>query len=511
MEQLTGMDASFLYFETANAPTHIGSFAIYDQSTAPGGRVTFTGILRNVQKRLHLARCFRQRLVQVPLDLDHPYWMEDPDFDIEFHVRHIALPHPGDWRQLCIQVARIHARPLDLTKPLWEMYVIEGLDSVVGVPEGSFAVFTKIHHAAIDGVSGAQLASAVHDLNPNDQPPEPVHEWVPEEDPGLAGLAVLTTLNNIRTPFKFARVLGQTAPRLAALFSGGGDEEVEGAAEVPRTRFNAPVSSHRVVEGRNFSLDSIREIRKSVPGCTVNDVILTIVGGGLRRYLEDHRELPRESLVAMAPISVRTEAELNTAGNRISVMFATLYTDTADSIERLEKVYHGTRESKAASEAVGARTMTDVTQFMPGMLAGLAARLYTRLGLANNVSPFLNTVVTNVPGPQIPLYFTGARMVSLYGLGPVMDGMGLIHPVFSYNGQISISFTSCRQMLPDPEFYGDCLQESFDELLAATKHVLAVRKPAQRKATKRKVTKKKAAKKVAKKSPPRKARKRAAR
>jgi WS/DGAT/MGAT family acyltransferase len=157
MQQLTGMDASFLYFETPNAPTHIGSFAIYDQSTAPDGKVTFKGILRNVESRLHLARCFRQRLVYVPLDLDHPYWIEDPEFDLEFHIRHIALPHPGDWRQLCIQVARIHARPLDLSKPLWEMYVIEGLDSVEGVPKGSFAVFTKIHHAAIDGVSGAEL------------------------------------------------------------------------------------------------------------------------------------------------------------------------------------------------------------------------------------------------------------------------------------------------------------------------------------------------------------------
>ena len=283
MEQLSGMDASFLYFETAQAPMHIGSFAIYDQSSAPGGVVTFKGILSNIEKRLHLARCFRQRLVQVPFDFDHPYWIEDPSFDIEFHVRHIALPHPGDWRQLCIQVARIHARPLDLNKPLWEMYVIEGLDSVAGVPERSFAVFTKIHHAAIDGVSGAELAAAVHDLTPDAEPSPPNHDWVPEELPSFMGLVTRTALNNVRYPFRFAQALGRTAPGLAAMLQGASSADVEGSGPVPRTRFNGTVSSHRVVEGRDFSLAEIREIRQCVPGSTVNVVVHTICSGALRR------------------------------------------------------------------------------------------------------------------------------------------------------------------------------------------------------------------------------------
>jgi WS/DGAT/MGAT family acyltransferase len=171
MEQLSGMDATFLNMETARAPLHISSLSIYDQSSAPGGLVTFKGILANVERRLPLARCFRQRVVFAPLGLDHPYWIEDPDFDLEFHVRHIALPKPGDWRQLCIQVARIHARPLDLAKPLWEMYVIEGLDGVEDLPSGSFAIMSKIHHAAIDGVSGMEIVSAIHDLEPDAEPP----------------------------------------------------------------------------------------------------------------------------------------------------------------------------------------------------------------------------------------------------------------------------------------------------------------------------------------------------
>jgi WS/DGAT/MGAT family acyltransferase len=464
VQQLSGADASFLYFETGNAPTHVGSFAIYDQSTAPSGKVTFKGILANVERRLHLARCFRQKLVRVPMDLDHPYWIEDPEFDLEFHVRHIALPRPGDWRQLCIQVARIHSRPLDLGRPLWEMYVIEGLDNVEGVPPGSFALLTKIHHAAIDGVSGIELAGAIHDTAPDAEPPPPEKPWVPEREPGFLELTTRTTLNNIRNPFRFGRVLGRSAPGLVRSFRASPHEEVESSGPVPRTRFNGTISPHRVVEGRSFSLQDIRDIRKRVPGATVNDAILTVCSGALRKYLEFHKDLPKESLVAMAPISVRTKEEEGTAGNKVSAMAVTLYSDEPDPLERLGRVHRGTQASKATAEAIGARTMTDITQFVPGLLAGLAARLYTRLGLANAVKPILNTVVTNVPGPQIPLYFSGARMVRFFGVGPVMDGMGIIHLVLSYAGRISISITSCRDMMPDPGFYAECLQASFDEL-----------------------------------------------
>ncbi len=464
MQQLSGMDASFLYFETNNAPTHIGSFGIYDQSSAPGGKVTFKGILANVERRLHLARCFRQKLVHVPMDLDHPYWIEDPDFDLEFHVRHIALPQPGDWRQLCIQAARIHARPLDLSKPLWEMYVIGGLDNVEGAPHGSFAVLTKIHHAAIDGVSGAELAAAVHDLEVEGNPPPAEKEWKPEPDPSLLELTSSYATNLIRDPFRFARTVRRVAPGISNMLRGTKEIDVENSGPVPRTRFNGTVSGHRVIEARMFSLDDIRRIRKLVPGATVNDVVLAVCSGALRQYLKAHDELPTESLVAMAPISVRTEDEEGEAGNKISAMSVTLYSDEANPVERLRKVHEGTKTSKATAEAVGARTMTDITQFLPGALSGLAARLYTRMGLANSIQPFLNTVITNVPGPQIPLYFTGARLVALHGMGPVMDGMGLIHPVFSCSGKISIGVTACRQMMPDPGFYAECLQTSFDQL-----------------------------------------------
>jgi diacylglycerol O-acyltransferase len=347
------------------------------------------------------------------------------------------------------------------------MYVIEGLDNVEGVPVGAFAVLTKIHHAAIDGVSGAELAGAIHDISPDAEPPPPEKRWIPEREPGFVELSLRTTLNNIRYPFRFARVLGQNAPGLVNLFRSSPVEEVENSGPVPRTRFNGTITPHRVVEGRCFLLQEIRDIRKRMPGATVNDVILTVCSGAMRKYLAFHKELPETSLVAMAPISVRSGSEEGTAGNKISAMSVTLHSDEIDPLERLRKVYRGTQSSKATAEAVGARTMTDITQFMPGALAGLAARLYTRLGLANAVKPFLNTVITNVPGPQIPIYFTGAKMVGFYGMGPVMDGMGIIHPVFSFAGRISISVTACRDMMPDPAFYARCLQASFDELLDA--------------------------------------------
>ena len=467
MEQLSGMDASFLYFETPNQPMHIGGLCVYDPATAPGGFVRFKDILGTIESRLHLARTFRQRVVRVPLDLDHPYWVNDADFDIEFHVRHIALPKPGDWRQLCIQTARLHARPLDTTKPLWEFYVIEGLDNVGGLPDGSFAIVSKIHHAAIDGVSGAEITGAIHDLEPNGAVPPPTGPWLADRDPSAAELMMRTWANNVRQPFRFARVLADTVPAVARVTRGVREERFTATHPVPRTRFNGTVSPHRVVDGRSFNLGVIKGIRKAVPGATVNDVVLTVVGGALRRYLSAHNELPETSTVAMAPISVRDKNQKGAQGNRVSAMAVQLHSDIPDPLDRLNTVNAGTVRSKALTEAVGAKLMTDFSQFIPSSLAGLAARLYTRAGLANRIRPVFNCVVTNVPGPQVPLYSGGARLVTQFGLGPVVDGMALIHPVFSYCGEITISFTSCREIMPDPEFYAACIEESFHELREA--------------------------------------------
>lgn len=469
MQQLSGLDASFIYLETPEAPMHVASICIYDPSTAPSGRVTFKGILAYLQARLHLARAFRQKAVQVPLGLDHPYWVEDGNFDLEYHVRHIALPKPGDWRQLCIQAARLHSRILDLSRPLWEIYVIEGLDNVKGVPPGSFALVQKTHHAAIDGVSGMEMASAIHEQSPEAGSPEGVDDWAPETAPTSWKMLSTAAVNNTMRPMHFSRVLARTVPGVGRVQRQVRRQQLQlPAVTAPRTRFNGSVSSHRVVEGRRFSLADVRAAKGAVEGATVNDAVLATVGGALRRYLEDKGELPEESLRAMAPISVRAESEKSAAGNQVSAMLVSLGTDVADPLERLVAVRDSTHQSKEFTNALGARTLTEYSQFIPGGLAALAARTSSRFGLANRANPIVNAVVTNVPGPQSPLYFAGARMVTMLGMGPVTDGMALIHPITSYCGELVIGVTSCRDMMPDPGFYGDCIEESFAELVKAT-------------------------------------------
>jgi len=467
MEQLSGMDASFLYFETKNAPMHIGSVAIYDQSTVPGGVLAFKEILKNYEARLHMSRAFRQRLAFVPANLDHPYWFEDPDFDIEFHVRHIALPHPGDWRQLCIQVARLHSRALDTNRPLWEFYVLEGLDNVEGIPKGSFAIVSKVHHAIIDGVSGAEMVAAIHDLKPDAKPEPPEEAWVPEREPLALELLARTAGHTAVQPFRMANVVARSVPALARAGLKMSTGELKSSGPVPRTRFNGCVSPHRVFEGRSFDINDLKFIRTTVPGATINDVVLTVCGGALRKYLADKEELPGDSLVAMTPISVRAPDAQKSAGNQVSAMTVAIGTDIADPMKRLETVFEHTTNSKELTNAVGAKTMTDYTQFIPSTTAGLAARLYTGLGLANRMKLPMNCVITNVPGPNVPLYMTGARLVTQFGTGPILDGMGLIMPVFSYGGQITISITSCREMVPDPGFFAECIQDSFEELMKA--------------------------------------------
>lgn len=484
MQQLSGQDASFVYLETPSTPMHIGSVGIYDPSTAPGGAVRFKQILNFVESRLAGARSFRQRLVRVPFDLDHPYWIEDPDFDVEFHIRHIALPQPGDWRQLCIQVARLHARPLDLSKPLWEFTIVEGLDNIEGLPKGCFALVSKVHHAAIDGMSGVEMSAAVHDLDASMTARVANDDWTPDDRPGIADLLIRGYFNALRRPFQVVETINRSIPGMARLGSsvGKGEVSLSNARMAPKTRFNGKVGGHRVFDAVPLPLADIRAIKDRVEGATVNDVILAIVGGGLRHYLAAKGELPGETMTAMAPISVRAEGEKGALGNLVSAMVVGLGSHIADPMERLAFVHAEAVNSKAMTNAVGARTLTDYSQLIPSALAGLAARLYTRVGAANMHDPVYNTVVTNVPGSRVPLYFAGAKMVAMYGLGPILDSMALINTIYSYVDTIAISFTSDRDAMPDPALYADGLRQAFEELKGAAQAPAPVVAKAARKA-----------------------------
>jgi WS/DGAT/MGAT family acyltransferase len=283
-------------------------------------------------------------------------------------------------------------------------------------------------------------------------------------------LLLNATRNSLTKPMHFARVVGRTVPGAGQALQSLRQNQASAPpmpGTMPRTRFNSSVGPDRVFDGISLPFAAFKTIRQAVPGATVNDVVLTIVGGALRRYLDALGELPAPPMIAMAPISTRTKGEMGTQGNQVSMMLVSLGTDVAKPIDRLSAVYASTTSSKELASAVGAKTLSDYSEFIPAAVAGLAARLYTRNGLANRHNPIFNTVVTNVPGPQVPLYCCGAKMVAYYGMGPVFDGMGLIHPVLSYNGRLTISFTSAREMIPEPSVYAACLQDSFDDLLRA--------------------------------------------
>jgi WS/DGAT/MGAT family acyltransferase len=492
------MDSSFVAMESPNSPMHIGSVLIYNPETAPGGFVRFKDILSFISSRMQLSRTMRQRLVRVPFDLDYPYWIEDPNFDLEYHVRHVALPKPGDWRQLCIQAARIHARPMDLTRPPWEFTVVEGLDNVRDFPPGCFAFVTKVHHAAIDGMSGIDLMEALHTVTPSTAPPNTPDEWKPEKIPTPVELLGKSYVNAIINPFKQAQVAAQTVPGIASAIKGliARDFKLTSDWVPPRTRFNRTISPHRVVEGRSFPLADVKSIRALLPEAKVNDVALAIVGGALNKYLSAKGDLPKATMTAMAPISVRSNDEKGDMGNQVSAMVAPLGSHIADPAERLDYVFSQTKNSKAMTNALGARTMTEVSKVNPLLYMALGAQLFSRVSVAHRLAMPFNTVVTNVPGPPISIYSSGARMESMaLSLICLTDGLGLAHVVQSYVDEAIISFTACRDIMPDPEFYSECLQESFEDLLAAAKAVEAAPKakaPAKKAPTKKAATSAKA-------------------
>ncbi len=463
MQQISGLDATFIFMETENAPMHIGSVGIFDPSTAPGGVVRFKRIIQTVKERAHLAPYLRQRLIEVPFNADFPYWVKDASFDPEFHIRHIALPKPGDWRQLCIQVARLHARKLDRSKPLWELYIIEGLDNVKGIPPGCFAMVTKLHHAAIDGVSSQAIAATLCDATPEIREVDGADQWQADKPPTPLELTSMAIQNNATRPFRYFEFLQKSIPAWTSAIESSISGALAPPPSVPRTRFNRVVSPHRVFEAVSFSLDKVKAI-KTEAGGTVNDVVLAICAGALRRYLLEKEELPELSLVSMCPVNVRDPNAAASAGNQVVSMAVPLHTEIEDAKERLAAICSSTKDAKAYTNAISAKSMMEMAEFIPMELSVMGARVAAEQGMANFTTPEFNTVITNVPGPSVPFYSNGAKHIRGWGTGPCVDGNGLFHSVGSYCGELNISVTCCREMMPDPSRYAGFLNESFQEL-----------------------------------------------
>jgi WS/DGAT/MGAT family acyltransferase len=440
MRQLSGHDASFLDADTLHANANVTFVQIYDQSTVPGGVLRFKTILSHIQGRLHRSPIFRSRLLRVPLELDEPYWVEDEDFDLEYHVRHIALPRPGDWRQFCIQASRIHARALDLNRPLWEIYVIEGLDSITELPPGSFALLTKIHHAAIDVESRNEFVEVLHDSTRRPARPEPAEPWFPERPPGPVSLLRRAALHCLTSPGRLLRPLRRAAPVTLAFAR----DLLHPERHLTATRFNAVVSPHRVFDTRRFLVEEFEAIRGLVEGASLDDAVLAVCAGGLRRYLAAHAELPRAELSANVPLA-NGPTQGHAAAGRIGIG-----TDLDDPLRRLERIH--------AQTAAARRPWPEASQ----------------------PQPLPCCTITHVTAPGATAYLHGARMTYFSAILPISDGMGLVFAVSRYDGRIIVSPTSCRELMPDPQFFTQCLRDSFQEVLALARAAPAVRRSGAR-------------------------------
>ena len=462
MRQLSGQDASFLYLDAPNADVHGTLVFIYDPSTAVKQPVGFKDILRHVESRLSVSSIFRQRLVRVPLELDYPYWVDDAHFDIEYHVRHMALPKPCDWRQFYILASRLNAPPLDLSRPPWEMVVIEGLDNLEGLPKGSFALLIKGHHCALDGHSAAELTMGLHDLSPDgsQRVQVPAVTYAPHEKLSLLTMLANAVTNNLSAPMKMLAPARRALPGMAMMLNRF-RKRVQAAPESnPLTRFNGKRSPHRVFALKSYALEDIKRIRKAVPGATINDTVLSIAAGTVREYLASKGELPDVPLRVMAPINTRAENEFGKGGNSISLFFPDVHTNIADPMKRLSAVYASTRHAKQVADGIGAREMTDLNRHSPAAVTLLASKLFSQT-LASD-SPLFHFGLSNAPGPTVPLYLCGAKLQAWTVVIPLTSGLGLAFGVTSYMDKLCISFTADRRSVPDPEFFEACLQRSVD-------------------------------------------------
>jgi len=469
MKQLTGIDASFVHLEGTRTHFQVGTLLFYDVSSAKNSFVRFKDILATFEDRVGRQSLLRKKLQTVPLNLDHPYWVDDPDFDIEHHVRHIALPKPGDWRQLCIQVARIHARPLDMNKPLWEVYVIEGVDNVEGLPKGGFALYVKLHHASIDGVAGNELVSAIHDLKPFPRRKKEKDGSEPLfRAPGNVEMLARAYKNLLLQPRRVIGLASRAVPAWQRIRAGRRNRDFTALRPSEQTRFNNRASGHLVMDAAIFQLDDMKRVKNAFHGVTINDVMLATVSGAMQKYLAVKGETPEADLSAGMPINIRPMLEnqdYSDTSNLVTVAKVNLNNTVEDAAERLKAIHQSAKESKAYQDALGADVMLEISKSLPALLTSMAARAVP--SLLTSVDPVVNTVVTNVPGSQVPLYMGGAKLAGMCNIGIVLDGLGLFHAVSSYCGTATVSFQACREAMPDPEFYRQCLAESFADLKKA--------------------------------------------
>jgi len=459
MRQLNAQDATFLYLETPGAHLHLTGLYVYRQPDSRSGHLGYQDIYQLITSALDGVPELRQKLVRPPLDIDYPLWVDDADFDMDDHLSPYAGPRPRSLRALYKAVATIHSEPLDLSRAPWQMQIMDRLEGIPGLPEHGFAIVMKYHHAAIDGASGSRLVDRLHGLHSAEDSTadKPVHgqgqlpdRFPASSAPGTLQLLVRAALNLTSNALTLTRALSSAAPDIISGWLPTAGSRKTHKQDVPLTRFNAPVSSERVMHALAVDLARLQAIRKSVPGATINDVLLAICGGALRRWLLRNKELPDESLVAMVPVNTRSKDESDVGGNQISTLFLPIGTDIQHPLQRLQAIRAVSQKAKSGDEGLSPQQLNTISSHLPAMPLALTARLATGFGLGYRGPRLCNCTITNVPPAKTELHLGPAPLVYAIGNGPLIDGMGLIISIFSYAGTANLCFTSCPEMLPDP-------------------------------------------------------------
>ncbi len=464
-----GLDAAFLSLETGATRLHVAAVLVLDP---PEGRrslyspsTRYAQVRALVAERLPLVARLRQRAVRVPLGLHHPVWADDPEFDLDDHLSRASLPAPGGPRELDTLVAEVMSRPLDPDRPLWEMVVVEGL------AHGRSAVVAKLHHAILDGVSGASVLAAFLDLGPRARPAPPAEPWAPDPLPSQADLLRHAAAGALHQPGQVAEAVQRAMLAVADVgaqnrqLASRGEEPPPSPFRAPRTSLNGTVSSRRRYASVAVPLDDLKLVRR-VFGTTVNDVVLASVGAALRRLLAARGEWPHDPLVAMVPVSTRALGAGLDLGNQVSGMLVSLATDVADPVERLRAVSAAARVAKEQERLLGGPVFDGVAQVALPALASRVMRWATGLRLFDRVPPVANVTVSNVPGPAATLWLAGAPVSSVLPVGPVPEGIGLNVTAMSYGGQVVLGLLACRRMLPELGDLAIMVDDAVAELVA---------------------------------------------
>lgn len=463
MQRLTGLDASFLYLETPTSHMHVASLNIYETAGMPE-TWDAESVKALIRDRLHLVPPFRRRLKEIPFQLHHPLWIEDPDFDLDHHVTDAWLPGKGTRDDLAQLAGELMGRPMDRSRPLWDMTVIHGLE------DGNAAVLSRTHHAAIDGASGMDITVNLLDLQP--EPAEvapPAEEWKPDAIPSDLQLVGHAMQSLSRQPIAAVKAARRTTEAMFNIRQRNRQPDVTpppGPFSAPNTPFNGSLTARRSFGMAEIALDDVKELRKQVGG-TINDLVLALCAGALRMWLAERGQLPDDALVAMCPISVRSEADKSAGGNQVSSMLVSLATNLDDPLERVRLIQESTKHAKEQANAIGADTLMNWAEFAAPAVAASAMRLYSRMKVADRHRPFYNTVISNVPGPQFPLYMAGAKMLAMFPMGPLNDGAGLNMTLISYLGTVHFGLVACPDLLVDVDHLADLIPDALVELQKA--------------------------------------------